>query len=267
MVTTANMPDPWVAGQPYENFMGRWSRRIAHAFIQWLSPPPALRWLDIGCGTGALSESILAHASPASVLAVDPSEGFIAFAKRTLADPRITFWIGDALHLPAGAHAMQVAVSGLVLNFIPEPVTALRAMRHAVQPDGMIAFYVWDYGGHMEMLRYFWDSVVALDPHAHALDEGVRFPVCQPDALTQVCAEAGLHHIEVRGLEAAMMFTDFADYWSPFLSGQGPAPGYVAGLGVTGRTALEAHLRATLPIREDGSLSLAARAWAVRART
>jgi hypothetical protein len=117
----------------------------------------------------------------------------------------------------------------------------------------------------MEMLRYFWDSVVALDPPAHALDEGVRFPVCQPDALTQVCAKAGLHNIEVWGIEASMTFADFADYWSPFLGGQGPASGYVAGLGVTGRTALEERLRTTLPFREDGSLSLVARAWAVRA--
>jgi hypothetical protein len=162
---------------------------------------------------------------------------------------------------------MQVAVSGLALNFIPEPVTALRAMRDALQPDGMIALYVWDYGDKMEMLRYFWDSAVALDPHAHALDEGVRFPICQPDALSQLCAEAGLSHIEVRGLEATMPFTDFADYWSPFLSGQGPAPGYVAGLRATSRTVLEEHLRATLPIRADGSFSLTARAWAVRART
>jgi hypothetical protein len=129
----------------------------------------------------------------------------------------------------------------------------------------MIALYVWDYGGKMEMLRHFWDSAVALDPRAHAVDEGVRFPICQPDALKHACEEAGLHRIEVSGIEAVMTFSDFADYWSPFLGGQGPAPGYVAGLDVTGRTALEEHLRTTLPFREDGSLSLVARAWAVRA--
>jgi SAM-dependent methyltransferase len=256
-----------VAGLPYERFMGRWSRLIARAFIQWLSPPPALRWLDIGCGTGALSETILAHATPVSLLAVDPSHGFIAFAKRKLADPRITFWVGDALHLPADTHAIDMAVSGLVLNFITEPVIALQAMRRALHPDGMLALYVWDYGGKMEMLRYFWDSVVALDPHAHALDEGIRFPICQPDALTQACARAGLHRVDVRGLEITMTFTDFADYWTPFLSGQGPAPGFVAGMRMTDRTALEERLRATLPFREDGSLSLVARAWAVQART
>lgn len=262
----ANMPDPWAAGQPYEHFMGRWSRLMAHAFIQWLSPPPALHWLDLGCGTGALSETILAHASPTSVLAIDPSEALVAFAQRRLADPRITFQVGEALNLPVDPHSIQIAVSGLVLNFIPAPVVALQAMRRALHPDGMIALYVWDYAGKMEMLRYFWDNAVALDPGARVLDEGVRFPVCQPDALSQVCAEAGLHHIDVSGIEVSMTFVDFADYWSPFLGGQGPAPGYMAGLGVTSRTALEERLRTTLPFREDGSLNLVARAWAVRAR-
>ena len=238
---------------------------MARAFIQWLSPPPALRWLDVGCGTGALSQTILSQAAPTSVLAVDPSNAFIAFAEHTLEDVRLSFRVGDALNLPADARGMQMVVSGLVLNFIPEPVPALRVMRSALQPDGAIALYVWDYAGRMEMLRYFWDSVAALDPGARALDEGVRFPICRPDALMQVCAEAGLHHIEVKGLEASQMFTDFADYWSPFLGGQGPAPGYVAGLAETDRRALEAHLRANLPLRDDGSLSLVARAWAVRA--
>ena len=245
--------------------MGRWSRLIARAFIHWLSPPPARRWLDLGCGTGALSEAILAYGSPASVIAVDPSEAFIAFAQHRLVDSRIAFHVGDIFRLSADAHSVDIAVSGLVLNFIPEPVAALQAMSRALQPGGMIALYVWDYGGKMEMLRNFWDSVVALDPRARALDEGIRFPICQPVALTQICAEAGLKRIEVEELEIITTFTDFADYWSPFLGGQGPAPGYVAGLGEAGRAALEKHLRANLPFQQDGSLNLVARAWAIRA--
>ena len=245
--------------------MGRWSRLLARAFIDWLSPPPAARWLDLGCGTGALSATILAHCTPASVLALDPSEAFIAFAQRQIADPRITFRVGDALHLPAEAHSIDLAVSGLALNFIPEPAGALRATRQALQPGGSIGLYVWDYSGRMEMLRYFWDSVVALDPQARGLDEGVRFPVCRPDPLRQVCAEAGLSRIDVEALDAMMTFTDFADYWSPFLGGQGPAPGYVAGLEASNRLALEEHLRTRLPFGEDGSIRLVARAWAVRA--
>lgn len=259
------MPDPWKAGLPYERFMGRWSRLIALSFIQWLSPPPALCWLDLGCGTGVLSEAILANASPASVLAVDPSEAFIAYAERRMADSRITFWVGDALHLPADPRTRDIAVSGLVLNFIAEPATALRAIRRTLGPGGTIAAYVWDYGGKMEMLRYFWDSVVALDPRARGMDEGARFPICQPDALAQVCVDAELQHIEVTGLEIEMAFSDFSDYWTPFLGGQGPAPGYLAGQDADRRAALEKRLLAALPISQDGSLRLAARAWAVKA--
>jgi SAM-dependent methyltransferase len=160
---------------------------------------------------------------------------------------------------------VDLAVSGLVVNFVPEPVKALQAMRRALRPDGVLAFYVWDYGGEMEMLRHFWDSVVALDPGARSLDESFRFPMCQPDALTHLCQEAALHRIEVTGIEASMAFSGFDDYWSPFLGGQGPAPSYVARLDASSRQALEDHLRASLPFREDGSLSLVARAWAVRA--
>ncbi|MEZ4767194.1 MAG: class I SAM-dependent methyltransferase [Caldilineales bacterium] len=245
--------------------MGRWSRLVASAFLRWLSPASGLRWLDVGCGTGALSEAILAHAAPAAVLAVDPSDAFIAYASHRLADTRVICRVGDALNLPDDAQAMQVAASGLALNFFPEPVAALRSMRRAVQPDGIVALYVWDYADGMEMLRYFWDSAAALDPRARTLDEGVRFPICRPDALRQVCVEAELHHVEVAGIEVSQTFTDFADFWMPFLGGQGPAPAYVAGLSQAGRLALEDHLRANLSVQTDGSLHLVARAWAVRA--
>ena len=162
--------------------MGRWSRLIAVAFLEWLSPRPDLHWLEIGCGTGALSKIILSHGSPASLLAIDPSAEFIEFARRTVPDPRITFQVGDALNLPPIRQSMNVAVSGLTLNFISEPITALQMLRRALRLDGILAFYVWDYGGKMEMLRYFWDCAIALDHHARSLDEGLRFPMCQPDA-------------------------------------------------------------------------------------
>ncbi len=257
--------DSWATGPSYEYFMGRWSRLIAGVFLKWLTPLPGLNWLELGCGTGALSEAVLAHGSPASVLAIDPSAEYIAFARLKIPDSRITFQVGDAVTLPLLPHAMDMAVSGLALNFIPEPVPALQAVGCAIKSGGTLAFYVWDYGGRMDMLRYFWDSVTALDPDARSLDEGIRFPICRPDALTHLCVESGLNNIEVNGIETAMTFPDFNDYWSPFLGDQGPAPGYVARLEASGRKALENHLRATLPFREDGSLSLVARAWAVRA--
>lgn len=267
-MTTPPLPtDPWAAGQPYEQFMGRWSRPLARAFLDWLALPPSLHWLDLGCGTGALCETILAQAAPASLVGIDPSAGFIAYARRQITDPRAAFHIGDALNLPPRASQLDAAVSGLALNFIPDPLAALQALAQAARPDGTLAVYVWDYAGRMEMLRYFWDSAVALDPAAQLLDEGIRFPLCQPEALADLFMRAGLRGIQVRDLEVPALFASFDDYWSPFLGGQGPAPGYVAQLPPPARAALAAHLRAALPIAAEGSVRLVARAWAVRART
>lgn len=245
--------------------MGRWSRLIASSFLQWLAPQPRLRWLEIGCGTGALSEIILSRASPSSITAIDPSADFIEVARSKLRDPRISFQIGNALSSSLPLSSIDIVVSGLALNFIPEPALALDAMRRSLLPNGILAFYVWDYAGKMEMLRCFWDAVVALDPGARSLDEGIRFPMCHPDALTELCKLASLRNIHVTGIEASMTFSDFNDYWSPFLGGQGPAPGYVAYLNPVNRQALEQHLKSILPFQHDGSLNLVARAWAVRA--
>lgn len=257
--------DTWATGSSYENFMGRWSRLIAKSFLEWLSPRPGLNWLDIGCGTGALSETILTHADPQSILAIDQSAGFIQHAEYHITDTRIKLQVGNALSLPPLSYPMDMAVSGLALNFIPKPVAALQAMRQALKPDGVLAFYVWDYSGKMEMLRYFWDSATALDSHARPLDEGPRFPLCQPDVLVQTCKEAELNDIEVIGIEANTVFRDFDDYWVPFLGGQGPGSSYVGQLDVKDRQALEEHLLAALPVQKDGSIHLVARAWAVKA--
>lgn len=131
----------------------------------------------------------------------------------------------------------------------------------------MVAAYVWDYAGKMELMRYFWDAAVALDPAAYELDEGRRFPVCQPEPLAKLFAEAGLHRVEVRPIDVPTDFRDFDDYWSPFLGGQAPAPGYAMSLSEEGRAKLRERIRSKLPIAEDRAIHLIARAWAVRGRT
>ena len=221
------------------------------------------RLLDIGCGTGALSQTILDQAEPKSILAIDQSAQFIQYAEHHIKDTRIKFQIGNALSLPPLPHPMDITVSGLALNFIPKPVAALQSMRQALLPDGVLAFYVWDYAGKMEMLRYFWDSAKALNPHARPLDEGSRFPLCEPDVLAQTCKEAELHDVEVTGIETNTVFSDFDDYWTPFLGGQGPAPGYVRSLNDKQRETLRERIKSALPFAVDGSIPLVARAWAV----
>ena len=168
--------------------------------------------------------------------------------------------------MPVDAASLDAAVSGLVLNFVPEPQQAIAEMARVVRPGSVVAAYVWDYAGKMELMRYFWDAAVALDPGAKELDEGYRFPICQPAPLAELFAQASLREVEVRPIEIATEFRNFDDYWSPFLGGQGPAPGYAMSLREQQRAALEDRIRSALPIANDGSIHLTARAWAVRGR-
>lgn len=262
-MSTSEQKDAWTSGASYESYMGRWSRLVAREFLLWPGIPPHVRWLDIGCGTGVLSQTILEVASPRSVLGVDPSEEFLALAREQIQDPRVNFLPGDAQALPVSSAAFDVVVSGLVLNFVPRPDQALSEMARVVRTGGSVAAYMWDYAGQMQLLRSFWDAAVTLDPAARALDEGVRFPLCQPEPLRRLFQVSGLEKVEVRSIEVPTNFRDFEDYWSPFLGGQGPAPGYAMSLSEERRAALRDQLRAALPIETDGSIRLTARAWAV----
>jgi SAM-dependent methyltransferase len=259
-----NRADRWSAGAAYEPYVGRWSRLVAREFLDWLAVPAGVRWVDVGCGTGALTDTILQRAAPAQILGVDQAQPFLDFARTRLDGPRVDFRSGSAQALPVEDEAFDVAVSGLVLNFVADPLQAVREMTRAVRPGGIVAVYVWDYAGEMQLMRRFWDAAAALDPAARELDEGRRFPLCRPGPLLSLFAEAGLVAVASRAIDIATVFHDFDDYWTPFLGGQGPAPGYCASLRETQRAALRDRLCATLPAAADGTIPLSARAFAVR---
>jgi trans-aconitate methyltransferase len=256
----------WAAGDAYEQYVGRWSRPVAEAFLDWLKVAVGRRWLDVGCGTGALSATILRRAEPASVTGLDSSDGFLAHARERLQNQRAAFEHADAQSLPYHDGEFDVAVSGLVLNFVPDQGKMVAEMRRVVRPGGMIALYVWDYGGQMELMRHFWDAAAALDPTAANLDEGVRFPICRHEPLADLFRAAGLEAVETTAIDVPTVFADFDDYWSPFLGGQGPAPGYCVSLAEEPRARLRERLRQVLPTDPDGRIALMARAWAVRGR-
>jgi SAM-dependent methyltransferase len=257
------MEDPWILGDAYEGYIGRWSRLVAPRFLAWLDRPHGQRWLDVGCGTGALLQAILDHATPSTVVGVEPSAGFLATARERLG-ARAELRQGDAASTGLADAAVDVTVSGLVLNFVPDVGAALAEMRRVTRRGGTVAAYLWDYADRMELIRHFWDAAVALDPAAAAKHEGTRFPLCRRDTLREAFTRAGLGAVAVDAIDVPTPFADFEAYWRPFLGGQGPAPGYAMSLDEATRTRLRNHLRERLPVAADGSIALVARAWAVR---
>jgi SAM-dependent methyltransferase len=252
----------WADGDAYEPYIGRWSRRVAAAFVRRLNAPAGERWWDVGSGTGAVTRTVLDIAAPERVVGIDPSESYLRYARRHITDPRAAFVRADAMRLPAGDAAASFAVSGLVLNFVPRPGRAVAEMLRAVRPGGTVGIYVWDHTqGGMELIRRFWDAAVALDEDAAELSEAVRFPLCAPEPLRGVLCGAGLTDVQVEEISVPTRFADFGDYWGPFQGGQGPAPSYLASLPSVRRDRLRDCLESTLPEAADGSITLSARAW------
>jgi trans-aconitate methyltransferase len=256
--------DSWQSGSSYQRFMGRWSALVAPKFLDWLPGSTKARWMDVGCGTGILSELILNTRDPVEILGIDSSPEFIHYARSNQHDPRMRFETAQADALPAEAGHFDLTVSGLALNFIPQPAEAVVEMRRVTRPGGTIAVYVWDYAQGMQMLRYFWDAAVDLNPGSRQLDEGVRFPLCYPEVLNELFQKCDLDDVAVRGIEVPTTFSDYSDYWEPFQGGVGAAPGFVAKLSESDRLALKERLRMKLPTAVDGSITLYARAWAIR---
>jgi SAM-dependent methyltransferase len=191
----------------------------------------------------------------------------VAHAASKTDDRRAGFAVGDAEALPVPDSAFDAAVSGLVLNFIPDPTRAMVEACRVVRAGGTIGAYVWDYAGEMQLIRVFWNAATRLDATAAPLDEGRRFQICRPDALRALYEGAGLHGVEVEAIDVPTHFASFDDYWQPFLGGQGPAPAYAMSLPPEHRTALRESIRSSLPIRADGTIDLVARAWAVKGST
>ncbi|MET0508260.1 MAG: class I SAM-dependent methyltransferase [Burkholderiaceae bacterium] len=256
--------DPWNLGHPYERYVGRWSRLVAPRFLSWLDVPAGRRWLDLGCGTGALAAAIAVDRAPAAVIGVEPSDGFLQVARGAV-PPGVDLRQGGAESIPVADGSVDVVVSGLVLNFIADLDTALGEVRRVAARGALFGAYVWDYADGMEMMRHFWDAASELDPRAAALDEGIRFPLCRPEMLRSALERAGFGAVDTAALDIVTAFTNFDDYWLPFLGGQGPAPGYAMSLDDGTRERLREAIRERLPIGAEGSIRLGARAWAVRA--
>ena len=258
--------DRWTSGVHYDQWMGRWSRLLAEEFLKWLDLSAGLRWIDVCCGSGMVTEAIVERSAPANVVGVDASAAQIKFASEHRANSNVTFQIADATALPFADSSVDVAVCGLGLNYIPSPARALEEFRRVVRPNGTVGVYVWDYAQGARFVREFWDAAIAMDSEAASFDQGLRFQMCSQEGLCSLFEQAKLEDIDVRALDVMTRFSDFDDYWEPLLTGQGSAPNYLATRDEQLRASIRDRLRATLPRNNEGAIELPARAWAIRGR-
>ena len=254
----------WVDGGAYEAYVGRWSRLASIQFVRWLAVPESSRWIDVGCGTGATVDAIATTAAPGMVVGIDPAETFVAYARFRNDGTQARFLVGTAEALPIETGAFDAVVSALVLNSLRDKVAALGEMMRIVRPGGLVAAYVWDYAGEMQVIRRFWDAAAALDSRAADLDPGRTDAICRPERLAGLFREAGLADVETRAIDVPAIFRDFAEFWEPFLVGQGLAPHYCMSLTKEARVRLSERLRTMLPAAADGRIHLLVRAFAVR---
>ena len=251
--------------EAYDQFMGRWSRLVALRLVDFTDIPESGRILDVGSGTGSLAFAIAARQARAHVLGVDPSREYVTYAasRNRFAD-RVNFEVGDAQQLRFSHASFDAALSLLVFNFIPDSKKALLELRRVTKPGGKISAAVWDYGGGMRMLRAFWDAAVRIDPQADKLDEK-HMPLCRAGELSALWRQCGLENIHEQSIDITMEFKSFADYWNPFLLGQGPAGSYVRRLARDRLPALRTEVYRLLALpAEDSRFVLPARMWSVR---
>jgi SAM-dependent methyltransferase len=251
-------------GDSYDYLMGRWSRLMAPKLVEFAGVSDGDHVLDVGCGTGSLTRALLDAGPNVKVTAIDGAADFIKIGRHNVADDRATFAQGDAQSLQFGNNTFDKSASLLVMNFIPDPKSAVSEMRRVTQTGGTVAAAVWDYGDGMEMLRHLWDEAAAIDEAAVAKHEG-NMPLCRQGELATLWSDTGLTNVEEVGLVIQMDFASFDDYWSPFLTGPGPSGAYVSNLDASTRTTLKDRLRNKLTQgRDDKPFSLMARVWAVR---
>ena len=256
----------WSRGSAYESYVGRWSRLVAAEFVPWLGVPTGATWIDVGCGTGELTRSILRLAAPSKVVSLDPSAGYLDHARATITDPRVEFRQGNDQHVRSIGITADAVVFGLVLNFVADAVEGLRSAAQVTTPGGLIAAYVWDYADGMTMMRHFWDAAIEEDPTGRNRGESSRFPLCKPEPLEAAFDTAGLSDVVIQPIDVTDSFENFDQFWTPFLSGEGPAPGYLASLPSERQAEVRELVRNRIPIAVDGSITLTCRAWAVRGR-
>ncbi len=250
----------------YEAYMGRWSRRLAPAFLDFAGLEDGSRVLDVGTGTGSLAGAISRTMPNCRVTGIDASAKLVAHARTNSPSAKIIFHVGSALALPFSDHAFDCSLALLSINFVGDPVAGVTEMKRVTRPDGTVAACGWDFSGGMEMICLFWESAVEVAPdaeryHPRHTPLGGRG---EHEALWKRC---GLGSVEERAIELPLEFENFDDYWRPFLSGSTRTTTWATELPAEKQHALRENLRVrVLGDGDDRPFALTGRAWAVRGR-
>jgi ubiquinone/menaquinone biosynthesis C-methylase UbiE len=247
----------------YQAGMGSWSKILAPLFIEFIDAiKEGNRVLDVGCGTGSLTFTIADTTRASMVVGIDPSIGYVEYARALNSQPHVTFEIGDAQNLPYDNGSFDCCVSSLMIQFVSDANTAATEMRRVTKKGGSVATCVWDSSGGMELSERFWDAAVAVDPGARRPE---RRRYGSASALSELWTTAGFTNVEARALVIPLEFSSFDDFWSQVSNSQGPPKPYISSLSDGLRRVLKERLRIdTLGKRSDGSIKLRAKSWGVR---
>jgi ubiquinone/menaquinone biosynthesis C-methylase UbiE len=247
-----------VSGDAYDQFVGRYARKLAPVFADFAAVRAGLSALDVGCGSGLLTEELARRLGVENVAGIDPSPLLDACRERV---PGADLRSGSAEELPWSEDSFDAALAQLVIHFMSDPAAGLREMARVVRPGGVVSACSWDFGEGMVALGTFWKAAAAVDRDAPTEERLFG----HPEELLGLWQSQGLERVEVEALEVHASYADFDELWETFLLGVGPSGNYATSLDETRRNALREEYRRLLgdPV---GSVTLPARAWAVRGR-
>jgi SAM-dependent methyltransferase len=249
-------------GAAYEQGMGRWSRPVGDIFLDWVAPPAGARWIDVGCGSGALTGLVAQRCAPAEIQGIDPSDAQLAFARTRPGVDVAAFQRGDAMELPFPPGRFDIAIMTLVIFFVPDPAKGVAEMARVVRPGGTVAAYAWDMlsgGFPFEPIRAELREVGIMAPQPPSISAS------RMDELTGLWAGAGLEAVETREITVRRTFADFEEFWVPSTSTGSIRP-ILAGMAADDVVRLKDRVRARLRTESGGGVSHAARANAIKGR-
>jgi SAM-dependent methyltransferase len=252
----------------YEAQMGRWSRRLASSFIDFVGIDAADRVLDVGCGTGSLASTLARNPRIGAVHGIDLCEAYIGHARRNAREGRADFRVGDACALPFADASLDHCLSLLVLQFVPDAARALREMRRVTRSGGIVAAATWDTRGGMVIHRLFFDTAAVLDPDAaERRAKACARPMSRSDGLENAWRDAGLLEVVLESTTIRMDYAGWDDFWTSLDGRDGPYAEYLATLDARAKSTLRRLVAAAyLDGDADGPRSYAATAWLVKGR-